>query len=212
MTHCHCHQPTLPCRLVQQSLGWPCSSHAGPVVSTSRYFAPFAGPRQFCLCTGEGLPRISVWAVEESTRAEHRALLGLWVWQHGGPTGQHCGAVCPSPPIVGSTSALPIMWHPGQVTELCPVASVWQQVQCCPSSHTEPSGPTPCTAAATCAGSPAGSRQGTRSQALPAVLGPPTWKESCCSPPLPRNLSAKVRGAHAVHPYPPLGTQQSYAL
>lgn len=47
---------------------------------------------------------------------------------------------------------------------------------------------------------------------MPAALGPPTWKESCCSPPLPRNLSAKVRGAHAVYPYPLLGTEQSDAL
>lgn len=66
------------------------------------------------------------------------------------------------------------------------------------SSPVEPSGPTPCTAAATCAGSPAGSRQDTRSQALPAALGPLTWKASCCSPPPPRSLSAKVRGARAV--------------
>lgn len=79
------------------------------------------------------------------------------------------------------------------------------------ASPAEPSGPTPCTAAATCAGSPAGSRPGTRSRASPAALGPPTWKGSCCSPPPPRSLSARVSSAWAaclsvclsVHPCPP---------
>lgn len=79
------------------------------------------------------------------------------------------------------------------------------------ASPAEPSGPTPCTAAATCAGSPAGSRPGTRSRASPAAPGPPTWKGSCCSPPPPRSLSARVSSAWAaclsvclsVHPCPP---------
>lgn len=164
--------------------------------------------KNFCVGSGgepQGRAQSTAWAVGLAAGWSNWAALWGCVSQSS-HCGQHLWWV-----QKWRSTGLPIMWHPGQVTEFCPVPSVWQQVPFCPSPRAEPSGPTPCTAAATCAGSPAGSRQATRSQALPAVLGPPTWKESCCSPPLPRNLSAKVRGAHAVYPCP-LGTQQSNAL
>lgn len=137
-------------------------------------------------------------------------------WREVHPTGQQCGAErAPQSPFCGQYLCL--VWKrrsagspppmAAQPSDRSPVPSpgLWAQFPAEGSgcsfgfpSPAEPSGPTPCTAAATCAGSPAGSRQGTRSQASPAALGPLTWKASCCSPPPPRSLSAKVRGARAI--------------
>lgn len=175
-----------------------------------------AGLRQLHPSAGEDLPRISVWAAGESPSREPRGTawaMGLaagwsngaavwggvpqsshhrqdrwWVqkWKSTGSphqvAAQPCDKSCVQSQGLGAWFP---PWGSGCSFALPPPA--------------EPSGPTPCTAAATCAGSPAGSRRGTRSQALPAVPGPPTWKASCCSPPLPRSSSAKVRGAHTIH-------------